>query len=52
VRGEVERPLIDGAQGAAVLAIALAAKRSSAEGRAVDLLAEGDPVRTWLSSLG
>jgi predicted dehydrogenase len=52
VRGEVERPLIDGAQGAAVLAIALAAKRSSADGRAVDLLAEGDPVRTWLSSLG
>ena len=38
MRGEIERPLIDGEQGAAVLAIALAALRSSAERprRAID----------------
>jgi predicted dehydrogenase len=51
VRGEVERPLIDGEQGAAVLAIALAGLRSSATGRAVDLQEEGEPIRTWLTSL-
>ncbi len=46
VRGEIARPLIDGEQGAAVLAIALAALRSSEDGRAIDL--SGEP---WLSSL-
>jgi predicted dehydrogenase len=51
-RGEVERPLIDGRQGAAVLAIALASLRSSETGQAIDLQAEGEPVTTWLRSLG
>jgi predicted dehydrogenase len=51
-RGDVEQPLIDGEQGAAVLAIALAGLRSSAEGRAIDLEAEGEPVTGWLKSLG
>jgi predicted dehydrogenase len=51
-RGEVARPLIDGEQAAAILAISLAALRSSTEGRAVDLLAQGEPIATWLSSLG
>jgi len=52
VRGEIERPLIDGEQGAAVLAIALAGLRSSSTGRAVDLEQEGEPIATWLTSLG
>jgi predicted dehydrogenase len=52
VRGDVARPLVDGTQGAAILAIALAARRSADEGRAIDLHAEGEPVTTWLSSLG
>ncbi|MDQ6674787.1 MAG: Gfo/Idh/MocA family oxidoreductase [Chloroflexota bacterium] len=52
VRGEIERPLIDGEQGAAVLAIALAGLRSSATGGAVDLRTQGEPITTWLSSLG
>jgi len=51
-RGEIERPLIDGEQGAAVLAIALAGLRSSATGRAIDVDTEGEPVTTWLTSLG
>jgi predicted dehydrogenase len=52
VRGEIERPLIDGPQGAAVLAIALAGLRSSATGQAIDLSVEGEPTATWLRSLG
>jgi predicted dehydrogenase len=52
VRGEVDRPLSDGQQGAAVLAIVLAAQRSSADGQAIDLQAEGEPMSTWLGSLG
>jgi predicted dehydrogenase len=52
IHGDRDRPLIDGTQGAAVLAIALAALRSSATGRAVDLQAEGEPVTTWLAALG
>jgi hypothetical protein len=44
--------VIDGEQGAAILAIALAAKRSSAEGRAIDFHGEEEPLKTWLSSLG
>jgi predicted dehydrogenase len=52
VRGEIERPLIDGEQAAAVLAIALAGLRSSATGRAIDLQVEGEPITTWLSRLG
>jgi predicted dehydrogenase len=51
-RGEIERPLVDGTQGAAILAIALAATRSSEEGRSIDFATEGEPVTTWLSSLG
>jgi predicted dehydrogenase len=51
-RGELERPLVDGEQGAAVLAIALAALRSSREGRAVDFRVENEVVRSWLSRLG
>jgi predicted dehydrogenase len=41
----------DGRQGAAVLAIALAALRSSAEGRRIDLTCEPASVREWLASL-
>jgi predicted dehydrogenase len=52
VRGEVDQPLIDGEQGAAVLAIALAALNSSTTGSAIDLQAQGEPISTWLSSLG
>jgi predicted dehydrogenase len=52
VSGQLARPLIDGQQGAAIVAIALAGKRSSDEGRHIDLSAEGEPVTTWLSSLG
>jgi predicted dehydrogenase len=51
-RGEVERPVIDGPQGAAILAIALASLRSSETGQAIDLLAEREPVTKWLRSLG
>ncbi|MCA1646468.1 MAG: Gfo/Idh/MocA family oxidoreductase [Chloroflexi bacterium] len=52
VRGEVESPRVDGQQAAAILAIARAAQQSSVAGRAIDLRAEGEPVTTWLSSLG
>jgi predicted dehydrogenase len=52
VRGEIERPLIDAEQGAAIVAITLAGLRSSAEGRAIDLQPEGQPAAKWLSSLG
>lgn len=49
-RGEIANPLIDGEQGAAVLAVALAALRSAADGRAIDFVAEADQVtRAWLS---
>jgi len=51
-RGELERPLVDGEQGAAVLAIALAAVRASTMGQTIDLQAEGEPTTTWLTSLG
>ena len=52
IAGRVREPLVDGAQGAAILAIALAALRSSATGCTVDLAQEGAPVTTWLSRLG
>jgi predicted dehydrogenase len=52
IDGEVERPLIDGQQGAAVLSIALAALRSSDTGHMVDLQSAGEPVSTWLKTLG
>jgi predicted dehydrogenase len=52
VRGEVERPLIDGEQGAAVLAIALAAGRAASTGLRVDLCDTDHDTRAWLSSLG
>jgi predicted dehydrogenase len=52
VEGEQARPLIDSEQAAAVLAIALAALRSSSAGRTIDLQAEGAPTTTWLKTLG
>jgi predicted dehydrogenase len=52
VRGELDRPLVDAQQGAAVLAITLAALKSSTGGRAIDLQGEEEPLNTWLSSLG
>ncbi len=52
VRGEIDRPLIDGQQGAAALAITLAAHESSQKGQAIDLKREGEPISGWLSSLG
>ncbi len=52
VHGRDPDPLPDGRQGAAILALALAALQSSAGGRSVDLstLEDGDAC-TWLSSL-
>jgi predicted dehydrogenase len=53
VRGETAvGPIADGEQGAAVLAIGLAALRSASEGRAVDFRAEDESVRAWLARLG
>jgi predicted dehydrogenase len=52
VRGEIDRPLIDGEQGAAVLAIALAALHSSNSGRAVDFREADSDTRGWLARLG
>ena len=52
VRGEVERPLIDGEQGAAILALCLAALQSADEGHAVNLQHAPDQVKQWLSTLG
>jgi predicted dehydrogenase len=52
VRGEIERPLIDGDQGAAVLAVALAALRAARDGVTVDFRDEDVAVRGWLSSFG
>jgi predicted dehydrogenase len=51
VRGEIERPLVNGQQAAAVLAIALLALRASTDGRTVDLSDADDCTRAWLSSL-
>jgi predicted dehydrogenase len=51
VRGEIERPLVDGQQAAAVLALALSALRASTDGRTVDLSGADDCTRAWLSSL-
>jgi predicted dehydrogenase len=51
VRGEVERPLVDGHQGAAVLAIALAALSGSSNGQTVDLWNADECTRAWLTSL-
>ncbi len=42
--------LLDGRQGAAVLALALAALRSAADGRTLDLQSEDETTRQWLSS--
>jgi predicted dehydrogenase len=52
VRGEISRPLVDGEQGAAVLAIALAALHSAAEGRAIDFRDADSVTRAWLARLG
>jgi predicted dehydrogenase len=51
-RGELGQPLADAQQGAAVLAIALAALRSAREGRAVDFHDENELLRGWLGQLG
>jgi predicted dehydrogenase len=52
VRGEVDHLLIDGEQGAAVLAIALGALRSAADGCRVDFAQHADPdVTAWLNRL-
>jgi predicted dehydrogenase len=51
-RGELALPLVDGEQGAAVLAIALAALRSARDGQAVDFRDESALVQGWLSRLG
>ncbi len=52
VAGGRAEPLADGLQGAAILAVALSALRSSAEGRAIDLtLEEAGETAAWLSSL-
>ena len=52
VRGEVERPLVDGEQGAAILSIALAALRSADDGRTVNLQDEPEQIKRWLGTLG
>ena len=52
VAGEPVEAMATGAQGAAVLAIALAALRSAEEGRAIELADEPQPIRTWLDTLG
>jgi predicted dehydrogenase len=46
-------PLADGRQGAAILAVALAAHRAAAEGRAIDLdqATQGAQIVAWLNSL-
>ena len=52
VRGEVDQPRVDGRQGAAVLAVALAALCSASEGRAIDLTRDGPgETAAWLNSL-
>jgi predicted dehydrogenase len=51
IRGDVDRPLIDAEQGAAVLAVALAALRSAASGQAVNIGDEPGVSKPWLSSL-
>jgi predicted dehydrogenase len=51
IEGQPPGPGATGVQGAAVLAIALAALRSSAEGRRVDLSDESAPVQEWLKHL-
>jgi hypothetical protein len=49
--GGVARPsTLEAHQGAAVLALALAALRSAAEGRTIDLQSEDEATREWLSS--
>jgi predicted dehydrogenase len=50
VRATPRPSALDGRQGAAVLALALAALRSSAEGRTIDLQSEDEATREWLSS--
>jgi predicted dehydrogenase len=49
---EHRRSDMDGRQGAAVLAVALAALRSARHGRSIDLQDEDEVTRAWLSSFG
>ena len=50
VRCRASQPALDGRQGAAVLAVALAALRSARLGRTIDLQDEDALTRGWLSS--
>jgi predicted dehydrogenase len=50
VQADTGQPDLDGRQGAAVLALALAALRSASHGRTIDLYAQDQAVRAWLSS--
>jgi predicted dehydrogenase len=52
IDGEPAEALATGPQGAAVLAIALAALRSADKGQAIALAEEPRPIRTWLDTLG
>jgi predicted dehydrogenase len=52
IQGRLARPLIDGVQGAAVMAVALAALRSAADGRAIDFERDADAnTKAWLRQL-
>jgi predicted dehydrogenase len=51
VRDDAKQPLIDGQQGAAILALALAALRSSSEARTIELASEDETTKGWLNSL-
>jgi len=52
IRGDLARPLVDGEQGAAILAVALAALRSAATGRTIDFDTDTDATaQRWLKHL-
>ena len=50
VRDATPQPRVDGRQGAAVLALGLAALRSAVHGRTIDMQHEDEITRGWLSS--
>jgi predicted dehydrogenase len=53
IRGDLARPLVDGEQGAAVLAVALAAVRSAATGHTINFDTDTDATtQRWLRHLG
>ena len=49
-RGGAIEPLCTGEEGAAVLSVALAALRSAAEGKSVEVTTQEEPAATWLRS--